>query len=237
MFDFSDKVVMITGAAGNLGSATARAFMAAGARLILVDLRQDVLEERFPELQEDGDHVFAGVDLTDEGAVEGMVYEVVQQVDRVDVLANIAGGFRSGTPVHETPLDTWEFMMNLNARSVLVTARAVVPHMLQQKAGKVISVASRNALKGGANSAAYGAAKSAVMRLTESMSAELKQSGINVNCIIPGTIDTPQNRDSMPNADFEKWVQPEAIADVILFLASEQARAVHGACVPIYGLT
>lgn len=237
MFDFSDKVVMVTGAAGNLGNATARGFMAAGARLILVDLRQEVLEERFSDAQEGDDHVFAGVDLTDERAVEGMVYEVVHEVGRVDVLANIAGGFRSGTPVHETPLETWQFMMNLNARSVLATARAVVPHMLQQKAGKIISVASRNALKGTANAAAYGAAKSAVMRLTESMSAELRESGINVNCIIPGTIDTPQNRESMPNADFTRWVQPQAIADVILFLASRQARAVHGACVPIYGLT
>lgn len=237
MLDFNDKVVMVTGAAGNLGNATARAFMAAGARLILVDLRQEALEESFPELQEGGEHVFAGVDLTDEGSVAGMVYEVVQQVERIDVLANIAGGFRSGTPVHETPLETWEFMMNLNARSVLITARAVVPHMLQQKAGKVISVASRNALKGTAKAGAYGAAKSAVARLTESMSAELKESGINVNCVIPGTIDTPQNRQSMPDADFQQWVQPEALADVILFLASEQARAVHGACVPVYGLT
>lgn len=237
MFDFSDRVVMVTGAAGNLGNATARAFMDAGARLILVDRRQDVLEERYPELQDDGSHVFAGVDLTDEGAVEGMVYEMVQHVERIDVLVNIAGGFRSGTPVHETSLDTWAFMMGLNARTVLVTARAVVPHMLQQKWGKIISVASRAALKGGANAAAYAASKSAVMRLTESMSAELKQSGINVNCIIPGTIDTPQNRGAMPGADFEKWVQPAALADVILFLASAQARSVHGACVPVYGLT
>lgn len=237
MFDFNDSVVIVTGAAGNLGSVTARAFMAAGARLILVDRRQDVLEERYPDLQDSGNHIFAGVDLTDEGAVEGMVYEMVQQLERIDVLVNIAGGFRSGTPVHETTLDTWEFMMALNARTVLVSARAVVPHMLQQKSGKIISIASRAALKGGANTAAYAASKSAVMRLTESMSAELKQSGINVNCIIPGTIDTPQNRKAMPGADFEKWVQPAALADVILFLASDQSQSVHGACVPVYGLT
>jgi NAD(P)-dependent dehydrogenase (short-subunit alcohol dehydrogenase family) len=153
------------------------------------------------------------------------------------VLANIAGGFRSGAPVHETTLEAWQFMLDLNARTVLVTARAVVPHMRQQKSGKIINVASRDALQGRANSAAYAAAKSAVMRLTESMSAELKESGINVNCIIPGTLDTPQNRDATPDADFSRWVQPEEIASVILFLASPQARAIHGVCVPVLGLT
>jgi NAD(P)-dependent dehydrogenase (short-subunit alcohol dehydrogenase family) len=237
MSDFKDKVVMITGAAGNLGSATARAFLQGGARLVLVDLRQERLEERFGDLQEEDAVFFAGVDLTDDGAVEGMVYEAVQQMGTIDVLANIAGGFRSGAPVHETSLDTWQYMLDLNARTVLVTARAVVPHMLQQKSGKIINIASRAALKGGAKSAAYAAAKSAVMRLTESMSAGLKEAGINVNCLIPGTIDTPQNRKSMPDADYAKWVEPQALADVILFLASEKARAVHGACVPVYGLT
>lgn len=237
MSDFKDKVVMITGAAGNLGSAAAHAFLANGARLVLVDLHVERLEEMYGDLQDDEAHIFAAVDLTDDGAVQGVVYEAVRQMGRVDVLANIAGGFRSGAPVHETSLDTWEFMMNLNARTVLITARAVVPHMLQQKSGKIINVASRAALNAGAKSAAYAAAKSAVIRLTESMSAGLKESGINVNCVIPGTLDTPQNRKAMPNADFDTWVQPEALADVLTFLASEKARAVHGACVPVYGLT
>lgn len=237
MKDFEGRVVMITGVAGNLGSAVARTFSEAGARLLLVDRRADHLEQNLADLREDGDHVFATVDLTDGGAVEGMVYEAVQQLGAIDVLANIAGGFRRGAPVHETTLEAWQFMLDLNARTVLVTARAVVPHMRQQKSGKIINVASRDALQGRANSAAYAVAKSAVMRLTESMSAELKESGINVNCIIPGTLDTPQNRDATPDADFSRWVQPAEIASVILFLASPQARAVHGVCVPVLGLT
>ena len=237
MSDFKDKVVMVTGAAGNLGNATARAFLAKGAYVVLVDLDLERLEETFADVAQDETVVFAGVDLTDDGAVEGMVYEAVQQLGAVDVLANIAGGFRSGAPVHETSLDTWDFMLDLNARTVLITARAVVPHMLQKGTGKIISVAARPGLKAGATSAAYAASKSAVIRLTESMSASLKESVINVNCVIPGTLDTPQNRKAMPNAKFEKWVAPEALADVITFLASEKARAIHGACVPAYGLT
>lgn len=237
MSDFKDKVVMITGAAGNLGSAAARTFLAGGAQLVLVDRHVERLEAVYDDLRHDQAHIFAAVDLTDDGAVQGMVYEAVQHMERIDVLANIAGGFRSGAPVHETPLDTWEFMMNLNARTVLITARAVVPHMLQQRSGKIINIASRAALQAGAKSAAYAAAKSAVVRLTESMSAGLKEAGINVNCVIPGTLDTPQNREAMPGADFESWVAPEALADVLYFLASEKARAIHGACVPVYGLT
>ena len=235
MFDFNDQVVMITGAAGNLGSATARAFAAAGANLVLVDRRMEYLEETFSDLAESEDHLFVAVDLTDAGAVEGMAYEVVQQFGQIDVLTNIAGGFRMGSPVHETSLETWEFMMDLNASSVLHTARAIVPHMLQREQGKVISTAARAGLKGKAHMGAYVASKSAVIRLTESMSAELKERGINVNCILPGTIDTPENREAMPDADHEKWVPPEAVADVILFLASDGARAIHGAAVPVYG--
>jgi NAD(P)-dependent dehydrogenase (short-subunit alcohol dehydrogenase family) len=126
-------------------------------------------------------------------------------------------------------------MLNLNARTVFIASSAVIPAMLAQGRGKIISVSSRAALKGGGKSAAYSVSKSAVLRLTESMSAELKGSGINVNCVLPGTIDTPQNREAMPKADTSRWVKPEALADVILFLASDAARAVHGVAVPVYG--
>jgi len=175
------------------------------------------------------------VDLTNANAVETMVDETVERFGRVDVLINTAGGYRGGTPVYETPFETWDFMLNLNARTVFTASRAVIPHMLRQGSGRIVNVAARAALQGGAKMAAYSASKSAVMRLTESMAAELKKDGINVNCVLPGTIDTPQNRQAMPNADHSRWVKPEAIADVILFLASDAARAVQGAAIPVYG--
>jgi NAD(P)-dependent dehydrogenase (short-subunit alcohol dehydrogenase family) len=237
MFDFSDRVVIVTGAAGNLGRATARAFQAAGAKLVLVDRAADRLPRLFPGLADPPDHFLAiAVDLTDADAVAGMVDEAVSRLGRIDVLVNSAGGYRGGTAVHETPLQTWEFLLNLNARSVFIASSAVVPTMLKQGSGKIVSVAARAALKGGRTLGPYSVSKSAVVRLTESMSAELKKSGINVNCVLPGTIDTPQNRESMPKADTSRWVAPEALADVILFLASDSARAVHGAAVPVYGL-
>jgi NAD(P)-dependent dehydrogenase (short-subunit alcohol dehydrogenase family) len=236
MFDFSDRVVIVTGAAGNLGSAVAQAFQAAGAKLVLVDRAADRLPRLFPDLVDSPNHFLAtSVDLTNADAVETMVDETVKRFGRIDVLANTAGGYRGGTPVHETPFETWDFMLNLNARTLFIASRAVIPHMLKQGSGRIVNVAARAALKGGAKMAAYSASKSVVVRLTESMAAELKKESINVNCVLPGTIDTPQNRQAMPNADHSRWVKPEAIADVILFLASDASHAVHGAAVPVYG--
>ena len=155
---------------------------------------------------------------------------------RIDVLCNIAGGFRMGQPVHETSDETWDLMLGLNAKSVINCARAVVPGMLAAGRGKIINVAALAGLAGKANMGAYIASKSAVIRLTESMSAELRDKGINVNCILPSIIDTPQNRADMPKADPRRWVAPEALADVVLFLASDAARAIHGASIPVNGL-
>lgn len=236
MFDLTNRVVIVTGAAGNLGIAVARAFRAAGARLVLVDREPDRLARLFPGLAGSPDHYLAApVDLTDEAAVKAMVDETLGRLGRIDVLVNVAGGYRGGTPVHETPLATWDFLLNLNARTVYIASSAVIPAMLRQGSGKIVNVAARAALQGAAKLGAYSASKSAVMRLTEAMAAELKNDGINVNCVMPGTIDTPENRAAMPKADTSRWVQPEALADVILFLASDAARAVHGAAIPVYG--
>ncbi len=236
MFNVSEQVVIVTGAAGNLGQAVGLAFLAAGANLALADHAEGRLGGIFTDIAGSPDHFLAdSVDATDNDAVEAMVAETIDRLGRVDVLVNTVGGFRGETAVHETSLETWDLMLNLNARSVFIASRAVIPHMLQQGSGKIVSVAAQAALKGGKNNAAYSASKSAVIRLTESMAAELKGSGINVNCILPSIIDTPQNRQAMPRADHKRWVKPEALADVILFLASDAAREVHGAAVPVYG--
>jgi NAD(P)-dependent dehydrogenase (short-subunit alcohol dehydrogenase family) len=236
MFDFTDHVVIVTGAAGNLGGAVARAFQAAGAKLVLVDHKPDRLPQLFPKLAGSPDHFLArSVDLTDEYAVKRMVEVTLERFGRIDVLVNAAGGYQGGTPVHETSLEAWDHMLDLNARTVLIASRAVIPAMLERGAGKIVNVGSKSALEGGSRSAAYSASKSAVLRLTESMSAELKKNGINVNCVLPSTIDTPENRAAMPKADTSRWVAPEAIADVILFLASQAARAIHGAALPVFG--
>lgn len=237
MFEFTDQVAVVTGAAGNLGAAAAEAFHRAGAKLVLVDVNYDRLEQMYGAMAEKGDALLAAVNLLDAAAVDALISDAMEQFGRVDILINVAGGFSMGPRLHETPPETFDFMFNLNAKTVYHTCRAVVPHMLAQKRGKIINIAARAGLEGKAKMAAYTASKSAVIRLTEAMAGELKVDGINVNCILPGTIDTPRNRQDMPEADFSRWVAPEDMAQVILFLASAAAKAVHGAAVPVYGLS
>ncbi len=238
MFDFKDKVVMITGASGNLGGAVAQVFRAGEARLVLIDRHRELIEKAFPNLIDTPDRFFnPSADLTKPEDVQAVVQQTVDRFGRIDVLVHTVGGFRAGTPLHETPLETFEFMIRLNASTVFITNQAVIPQMIKQGSGKIINVAAGAGLAGRPKMAAYSASKAAVIRLTESASAEVKAQGINVNCILPGTIDTPQNREAMPKADFAKWVQPESLADVIAFLASDAARDVHGTAVPVYGLT
>ena len=236
MFDFNDRVVIVTGAVGNLGLATAKAFQRAGARTALVDRSPDRLKRAYAEIADSRDHFLAGdVDLTDPTSVSRFVGEARERFGRLDVLVNTVGGFRGGKPVHEDDPGNWDFLFAVNVRTTLECCRAVIPHLLRAGRGKIVNVASRGALAGDGGYAPYSAAKSAVVRLTESLADELKESGINVNCVLPGTIDTPQNRQERPAADHGKWVEPAAVANVILFLASDAARAVNGAAVPVFG--
>jgi len=236
--DFADRVTLVTGASGNLGAAAAHGFRAAGSHLILVGSSEERLATMVAGLGAGpGGVLTVPADLTDAESVAGLVAQAVARFGRIDILVNAVGGYRAGTPVHETPEEAWDFMLDLNARTTFLTSRAVIPQMLEQGSGKIVNVAARAAMRGTANAAAYVASKAVVVRLTESMAAELMGHGINVNCILPGTIDTPQNRDAMPNVDHSRWVTPEDIGAVILFLASEAARAVHGAAVPVYGLS
>jgi NAD(P)-dependent dehydrogenase (short-subunit alcohol dehydrogenase family) len=229
------KVALVTGAAGNLGRAVCRAFVDQGAGIALVDLRAEALEAARGELPAGGDSkAFAG-DLIDPDSVSNLTEEVMARFGRIDILANVAGGFTMGPPLHETADKDWSFMMDLNARTVFNTCRAVVPHMLAAGSGRIVNVSARAATEGKANMAPYCASKAAVITLTQSLAAEHKDHGINVNCILPGTVDTPQNRAAMPDQDHDRWVPTAALADVILFLASDASRCVTGAAIPVYG--
>lgn len=227
--NFDGKTCLVTGAAGNLGRAVADAFAANGASLVLVDHNEETLRSAYGQGGERKSLVRAN--LLDASSVA----QALGRFSRIDVLCNIAGGFRMGQPVHETSEDTWDLMLGLNAKSVINVARAVVPGMIAAGHGKIVSIAALAGLAGKAEMGAYSASKAAVVRLTESMSAELRDKGINVNCIMPSIIDTPQNRAAMPNADPSRWVTPQALAEVVKFLASDGASAIHGAAIPVTG--
>jgi len=232
--DFEDRTVVVTGAGGNLGRAVAAVFTEAGARLVLTDIDAGKLAQYVGPPSDR--RVLVAADLRARDQAAAVAEAAGSRFGRVDVLCNLAGAFRMGEPVHETSDATWNFLFDVNARSIITMAAAVIPRMIRSGGGKIVSVAAHAAQKGGAGMGAYSASKAAVMRLTEAMSAELREKNVNVNCVLPTIIDTPENRAAMPAADPSRWVSPADLANVVAFLASERSRALHGACVPVTGL-
>ena len=232
---FAGKTVIVTGAAGNLGSAVAKKFAEEGASVALFGHRLEKVEAVANELA--GNHAAFGVDLTDREATKSAIAEVTEKLGPPDIVCAIAGGFDMGTPVHEVPGEDWQKMMDRNLGTLLSVLAAVTPGMIERGAGKIVTIGANGAKTGGKTMGPYAASKSAVMRVTESASAELKSHGINVNSVLPSIIDTPENRDAMPKADPAKWVTPESLAGVIAFLCSDDAKDIHGALVPVTGLS
>lgn len=222
-----DKVVVVTGGNGNLGRALARAASSSGARVVLLDLRFTDSNSLAHNARE---HV---VDLLSQEDTQ----RCFEGLGPVDVLCNVAGGFDMGERVHEISEHAWSKMFNMNVWSLLNAVASVVPSMAARGNGKIINVGAAAGLAGRPLMGAYSAAKAAVVRLTESMSHELRHNGVNVNCVLPGIIDTAQNREAMPNADFSTWVRAEDIAEVMCFLASDKAKAIHGAAIPVTNLS
>ncbi|MGH8327829.1 MAG: SDR family NAD(P)-dependent oxidoreductase [Steroidobacteraceae bacterium] len=227
------RSVVVTGAFGNLGMAVAHSFREQGAAVALLDHAPPParIAAEFP-----APHcVLGNVDLT-QAVSAGTAMETVREtLGSIDVLVNIAGGFRWQT-LEQGDLDGWDAMFAINLKTVVVASKAALPRLLESAAGRIINVGAGAAARpAGAGMGAYTASKAGVHKLTESLAQELKDRGVTVNAVLPGTIDTPRNRADMPDADFSRWVPPEAIAAVIAFLASEQAAAVTGALLPVYG--
>lgn len=226
--EFSNQTVVVTGASGNLGGTVARAFAARDANVVLVARHVDAMAGVRLERQ-----LAVAADLVQQADAERVAAETMTRFGRIDVLCNIAGGFRMGAPVHETTDEIWNLLLDLNVVTMLNMVRAIVPRMLAQGGGRIVNVAANAALRGTAGMGAYCATKSAVIRLTESMAAELRERNVNVNCVLPTTLDTPENRAAMPKADPSRWVPLDDLAQTIVFLASPGARAIHGAALPV----
>jgi NAD(P)-dependent dehydrogenase (short-subunit alcohol dehydrogenase family) len=179
--------------------------------------------------------VLGDIDLAESSAATKALDQVVAQFGGLDALVNIAGTFRWET-LEKGSLDTWDLLYRVNLRSAVSTSHAALPHLTKRGAGRIINIGAGAATaKAGAGMGAYTASKAGVAKLTEALAEEVKDRGITVNAILPSTIDTPANRADMPNADFSRWVPPKAIADVIVFLLSDQASAVTGALIPVSG--
>ncbi|MGH7251168.1 MAG: SDR family NAD(P)-dependent oxidoreductase [Nitrospiraceae bacterium] len=224
MIRLDGKIVVITGAMGALGQTVTSVFSRSGATLVVVD-RQ--VPKELP-----GEMLGLTADVTDAAHVQRLMETVIQKAGRIDCLINLVGGFAMGR-VTETDRSLWDKMLTMNLTSAFLLSRAVVPHMLEQRGGRIIHIAARAALDPFPGAAAYLVAKSALLSLIRILALELAGSGVNVNGVLPTTIDTPANRQSMPTADSSKWVKPESIAQLLVSLASAHADRINGALIPI----
>lgn len=229
---FAGKVTLAAGGAGGLGRAVSLAFLDEGAKVV-VPYRS---EKEFAELRRaaagrESQLIGRAVDVLDEVAVA----KLVEEIGRIDVLVNTVGAYVGGVELWKLAPADFDRMLNLNLRSGFLLARAVLPGMLKRGTGAVVNVAAKAALDHGAGASAYAASKAASLALMDSLAAETKGSGVRVNSVLPSIIDTKVNREAMPDAKFDAWPKPEDIAKVILFLASDAAKVVHGAAVTVYG--
>jgi NAD(P)-dependent dehydrogenase (short-subunit alcohol dehydrogenase family) len=233
---FEGQIVLVAGGTGGLGRAVSLAFLKENAKVIVTSQRQEEIDAvktlaGAHSVQLDG---FV-VDVTEEAAVRQLVEKILSQHGRLDNLVNTVGGYAGGTKLWELETKVFDQMLALNLRSGYALSRAAVRAMLKKGRGAIVNVAAKAALDHAAGAAAYAATKSAAVAMLDSLAADLKGTGVRANTILPSIIDTPPNRKAMPTADFSKWPKPEDIARVILFLCSDDAKAIQGATIPVYG--
>jgi NAD(P)-dependent dehydrogenase (short-subunit alcohol dehydrogenase family) len=224
----SDASVLVTGGTGALGSAVTRAFLEGGWRVVV----PWVAEEELGRLEEHERLELVRADLFDADAVAGVVERAGPSLRAV---VNLVGGFAMHGRVHETPVETFEEQLRLNLRPTYLVCSAAIPHLLAAGGGAIVCVSSRAARKPFPGAAGYVVSKAAVLALVDALDAEYREDAIRVNAVLPSVIDTPANRRSMPDADFESWVAPAEIARTIRFLCSDDASVVSGGHLPVYG--
>jgi 3-oxoacyl-[acyl-carrier protein] reductase len=221
------KVVIVTGASGALGRVVAEAALARGARVAGLDYAASQIPATASRIE------LGGVDLSDATEAQKAIDAVAAHFGRLDALINIAGGFAFEAVAEGDP-KTWQHMYALNVLTALNASRAAIPHLAVSASARIVNIGAIGALQAGAGMGAYAASKAGVHRLTEALAAEWKGK-ITVNAVLPSIIDTSANRASMPKADFAKWVTPQELTEVILFLISDAASAVTGALLPVSG--
>lgn len=228
-FDFDGETALVTGASGALGSATVEAFREAGATVAAVDIRSP--EHADSLLDPDSGTAFHKADLTDEAEVERVIGKVVEEHGRLDHVVNVAGTWRGGDPIHEAETDLFDFLFNINLKTMFLTSKHAIPH-LQETKGAIVSVSARSSLSGGTGDGIYRATKAGVRLLTETI-AEENRGTVRANAVMPSVLDTPMNRDMMTPSD--DWVDPADAAATILVLCSDAMSVTSGAAVPVYG--
>ena len=230
--DFAGKVALVAGGTGGLGRAVSLAFLDEGAKVVVPYRNEkDFAELKRAAVGREAQLIGRVVDVTDESAVS----KLAEEIGRIDVLVNTVGAYVGGVELWKLAPPDFDRILDLNLRTGYLLARAVVPGMLKRGHGAVVNVSAKAAMDHGAGASAYAASKAAALALMDSLAADTRGTGVRVNSVLPSIIDTKVNREAMPNAKFDAWPKPEDIANVILFLASDTAKVVHGAAVTVYG--
>jgi|CXWL01.1.fsa_nt_gi NAD(P)-dependent dehydrogenase (short-subunit alcohol dehydrogenase family) len=234
MLDFKGQIVVVAGATGNLGAAIAGVLSRVGASLALADMNQQHLEALASRMEGAPPLLIAGADVRTQEGCASIVDQTLARFGRIDALANTVGAFKMANVTDGAARD-WRALMELNALSALLLSEAALPTMVSQGYGRIVHVAAGAAQRSFAGAGVYAASKAALMRITEAVSEEHKMHGVTANCVLPGTIDTPQNRAAMADADWDAWLKPDEVAAVVTFLLSRHANAVTGIGMAITG--
>jgi NAD(P)-dependent dehydrogenase (short-subunit alcohol dehydrogenase family) len=242
--DFSNKVVMITGGTGALGKVLTKSFLNCNPKAIISTYRS---EKEFQELKTDLNDLldqptkitttteFIKIDVIKENELIKVISNIVQKYEQIHILVNVVGGYIGGKSVTKLDESEWDKMLNINLKSAFLISKNILPIMMLNHYGKIVHISSRTGIKAEGNDSAYAASKAGLIRLVESMSLEAKGSNININCVLPTIIDTKANRLAMPDADYLKWINPEDLSNVILFLCSDYSKIINGSAIPTYG--
>lgn len=241
------KVALVTGAGSGIGRASAELFAKEGAKVVVIDVNAEPAAETAAAIEAaDGEALAIATDVAEGAAVEAMAAAAIERFGRVDVLANVAGILDDYLPAAETPDEVWDRVMGVNLKGQFMTARALIPQMLENGGGAIINVASTAALVGGNGGAAYTTSKHAIVGLTRQLCFDYAERGIRVNTVCPGAVETGMTKEifekgeaavmeAVRSAPIGRWAQPEELATVLLFLAGDDAAFVHGATYVVDG--
>jgi NAD(P)-dependent dehydrogenase (short-subunit alcohol dehydrogenase family) len=243
--DFSDKVIIVTGGTGALGRILIKSFLNCHPKTIVITYRS---EKEMQELKADLSNSFEQsskistslefikTDVTKDDEIKKLISNIFEKYGQIHILVNVVGGYTGGKNLTELDESDWDKMIDINLKTAFLISRHIIPIMITNRYGKLVHVSSRTGIRAEGNDSAYAASKSGLIRFVESVSQEVKNSNININCILPTIIDTEANRRAMPNADFTRWINPGDLSNVILFLCSDDSKIINGSAIPTYGL-
>jgi NAD(P)-dependent dehydrogenase (short-subunit alcohol dehydrogenase family) len=243
--DFSNKVIIITGGTGALGRVLIKSFLNGHPRTIITTYRSEKeMQELKANLSNSSDQSpknsttleFIKIDVTKDDEIKKLISNIFEKYGQIHILVNVVGGYIGGKNITELDELDWDKMIGINLKTAFLISRHVIPIMITNRYGKLVHVSSRTGIRAEGNDSAYAASKSGLIRFVESVSQEVKNSNININCILPTIIDTEANRRAMPNADFTRWINPGDLSNVILFLCSDDSKIINGSAIPTYGL-